>query len=39
VIATLSVVVAFEKISPFGPVGARIGGVVLMVAAVWMLVR
>jgi len=39
VIATLSVVVAFEKISPFGAVSARIGGVVLMVAAVWMLVR
>ena len=39
VIATLSVVVAFEKISPFGVAGARISGVLLMVAAVWMLVR
>jgi len=39
VIAALTVVVAFEKISPFGVAGARIGGVLLMVAAVWMLVR
>jgi predicted metal-binding membrane protein len=39
VIAALTVVVAFEKISPFGVAGARIGGVLLIVAAVWMLVR
>ena len=39
VIAALTLVVAFEKISPFGVAGARISGVLLMVAAVWMLVR
>jgi predicted metal-binding membrane protein len=39
VIATLAVVVAFEKISPFGAASARIGGVLLMLAAIWILVR
>jgi predicted metal-binding membrane protein len=39
VIAALTLIVAFEKISPFGVAGARISGVLLMVAAVWMLVR
>jgi predicted metal-binding membrane protein len=39
VIAALTLFVAFEKIAPFGIAGARISGVLLMVAAVWMLVR
>jgi len=39
VIATLTIVVGFEKISPFGVASARIGGVLLIGAAVWMLVR
>jgi predicted metal-binding membrane protein len=39
VIAALTLFVAFEKIAPFGVAGARISGVLLMVAAVWMLVR
>jgi predicted metal-binding membrane protein len=39
VIAVLTVVVAFEKLTPFGVQGARISGVVLMAAAAWMLVR
>ena len=39
VIAALTVVVGFEKISPFGVASARIAGVLLIVAAVWMLVR
>jgi predicted metal-binding membrane protein len=36
VIATLTVLVAFEKLTPFGVYGARISGVLLIVAAVWM---
>jgi predicted metal-binding membrane protein len=39
VIAVLTAFVAFEKLSPFGAQGARISGVVLIAAAVWMLVR
>jgi predicted metal-binding membrane protein len=39
VIAVLTAVVAFEKLTPFGAQGARISGVVLIAAAAWMLVR
>ena len=39
VIAALTVFVAFEKFGPFGPQGARVSGVLLLAAAVWMLVR
>jgi predicted metal-binding membrane protein len=39
VIAVLTAFVAFEKLSPFGAQGARISGVVLIAAGVWMLVR
>jgi len=38
VIAALTVLVAFEKLTPFGAQGARIGGVLLIAAALWMLV-
>ena len=36
VIAALTVLVAFEKLTPFGVYGARISGVLLIAAAVWM---
>jgi predicted metal-binding membrane protein len=36
VIATLTALVAFEKLTRFGVYGARITGVLLIVAAVWM---
>jgi predicted metal-binding membrane protein len=39
VIATLTVLVAFEKLTRFGVQGARISGVLLIAAAIWMLVR
>jgi predicted metal-binding membrane protein len=39
VIAVLTALVVFEKLTPFGAQGARISGVVLIAAAVWMLVR
>jgi predicted metal-binding membrane protein len=39
VIAALTALVAFEKLTPFGARGARISGVLLMAAAVWMLVH
>ena len=39
VIAALTVFVAFEKIGPFGPYSARVSGVLLIVAAGWMLLR
>lgn len=39
VIAALTALVAFEKLTPFGAQGARVSGVLLMAAAVWMLVR
>ncbi len=39
VIAALTAFVAFEKIGPFGVLGARISGALLIAAAVWMLVR
>ena len=39
VIAALTVLVAFEKLTPFGARGARISGVLLIAAALWMLVR
>ena len=39
VIAALTAFVAFEKLTPFGARGARISGVLLVVAAVWMFVR
>ena len=39
VILALTALVAFEKLTPFGPRGAKMSGVLLIVAAVWMLVR
>jgi predicted metal-binding membrane protein len=39
VVAALTAFVAFEKLTPFGAQGARISGVLLVVAAVWMFVR
>ena len=39
VIVTLTLFVAFEKLSPFGMAGARTSGVLLLVAAVWMSLR
>ena len=39
VIAALTAFVAFEKLAPFGPRGARISGVLLMAAGLLMLVR
>ena len=39
VIAALTALVAFEKLTPFGAPGARVSGVLLIAAAVWMLVR
>ena len=39
VIAALTVLVAFEKLTPFGAPGARISGVLLIAAALWMLMR
>lgn len=36
VIAALTVFVAFEKLSPFGVVGARVSGVLLIALAGWM---
>jgi len=39
VIAALTALVAFEKLAPFGMYSARISGVSLMAAGLWMLVR
>jgi predicted metal-binding membrane protein len=39
VIAVLTAVVAFEKLAPFGEHGARISGVLLIIAGFWMFVR
>ena len=39
VIAALTAFVAFEKLAPFGMHSARISGVFLMAAGLWMLVR
>jgi predicted metal-binding membrane protein len=39
VIAALTAFVAFEKLTPFGARSARISGVLLIGAALWMLVR
>ena len=39
VIATLTALVAFEKLTRFGVQGARISGVLLIAAAAWMFVR
>jgi predicted metal-binding membrane protein len=39
VIATLTVLVAFEKLTRFGVLGARISGVLLIAAACWMVLR
>jgi predicted metal-binding membrane protein len=39
VIAALTALVAFEKLTPFGARGARISGILLIAAALWMLVR
>jgi predicted metal-binding membrane protein len=39
VIAALTALVAFEKLTPFGAPGGRISGVMLIAAAVWILVR
>ena len=38
VIAALTALVAFEKLTPFGAQSARISGVLLIAAALWMLV-
>jgi predicted metal-binding membrane protein len=38
VIAALTALVAFEKLTPFGVHGARISGLLLIVAGLWMLV-
>jgi predicted metal-binding membrane protein len=38
VIAALTALVAFEKLTPLGTFGARIGGVLLITAGLWMLV-
>jgi predicted metal-binding membrane protein len=37
VIATLTALVAFEKLTRFGAYGARVSGILLIVAAAWML--
>src|SRR5262245_42349150 len=39
VIAALTVLVAFEKLAPFGVYGAWISGLLLMAMGLWMLVR
>jgi predicted metal-binding membrane protein len=39
VIAALTVFVAFEKLAPFGPGAARVSGVLLIGAGLWMFVR
>jgi predicted metal-binding membrane protein len=39
VIGALTALVAFEKLTPFGTQGARIAGVLLIGAGLWMLVR
>jgi predicted metal-binding membrane protein len=39
VIAALTAFVAFEKLTTFGAHGARLSGVLLITAALWMLVR
>jgi predicted metal-binding membrane protein len=39
VIAALTAFVAFEKLAPFGVHGARISGVLLIIAGFWMIVR
>jgi predicted metal-binding membrane protein len=39
VIAALTALVAFEKLTPFGARGARVSGILLIAAALWMLVR
>jgi len=39
VIAALTAFVAFEKLARFGVYGARISGVLLIMAGVWMIVR
>jgi predicted metal-binding membrane protein len=39
VIATLTAFVAFEKLTTLGARGARLSGVLLIVAALWMFVR
>ena len=39
VIAALTALVAFEKLTPLGAYGARISGVLLIVAGLWMLAR
>ncbi len=39
VIAALTAFVAFEKLTPFGAQGARVSGVLLIAAALWMLAR
>jgi predicted metal-binding membrane protein len=39
VIAALTVFVAFEKLAPFGVHGAKISGVILIIAGFWMIVH
>ena len=38
VIAALTAFVAFEKLAPLGPHGARVSGALLMAAGAWTLV-
>ena len=38
-IAALTAFVAFEKLTPLGVIGARVSGVLLLAAGVWMLAR
>jgi predicted metal-binding membrane protein len=39
VIAALTAFVAFEKLAPFGAYGARVSGVLLITAGLWIIVR
>jgi hypothetical protein len=38
VIAALTVLVAFEKLAPFGVHAARVSGVLLLLTAAWLIV-
>jgi predicted metal-binding membrane protein len=39
VIATLTALVAFEKLARFGAQGSRVSGVLLIAGGLWMLAR
>jgi len=39
VIAALTAFVTFEKLAPFGAHGARVSGVILIMAGLWMILR